>query len=55
MTDRHGPWILILWTLGILALAATLATIWTALATPPASGTVRTPITSISPTNPAAR
>lgn len=54
MTDRHGPLIATAWAIGVTALAAAL--LWTA-ATMPAHPSERhaTPISSITPTDPAQR
>lgn len=54
MTDKDAPYIATLWALGVTALAAAL--LWTAATMPDRPGAARvTPISSITPTNPAAR
>lgn len=54
--DRYGPLILTTWTLGALGIAASLLLLRIALTAPHAPDTPRTtPITSISPTDPAQR
>lgn len=53
MTDRAGPYIATAWAIGITALAAAL--LWTTATMPHGPTPQRAPISSISPTNPAAR
>lgn len=54
MTDHHGPMIAAAWALGVTALIA--AMIWTAATMPDRPGAPRVaPISSITPTDPAAR
>lgn len=54
--DRYGPLILITWTIGVLGIAASLLLLRIAITTPHTPDAPRTtPISSITPTDPAQR